>query len=250
MLLQELGELRLNMPVYRRRLEKAKSIVGQAFSQCERPYVAVSGGKDSIAMLGIVDDVAKELGRDFEIWAHLSDASFPGTEETIRETCRIIGREPIIDWSPVSAFDVIDQGSKQQFGKKGYFFDAIKNYVETNNRDLVFIGVRAQESARRRRAVRIHGQIFQTSVPSPITACYPIAWFEVEDVAATIIKYGLPFHPIYYKKDLDGNTLNIRLGYVTAKDLLHKGTAVFLKVNYPELYNKLAQKWPEVALYT
>src|SRR5690606_18113599 len=141
----------------------------QAFSQCKRPYVAVSGGKDSIAMLGIVDDVAKELGRDFEIWAHLSDASFPGTEETIRETCRIIGREPIIDWSPVSAFDVIDQGSKQQFGKKGYFFDAIKNYVETNNRDLVFIGVRAQESARRRRAVRIHGQIFQTSVPSPIT---------------------------------------------------------------------------------
>jgi 3'-phosphoadenosine 5'-phosphosulfate sulfotransferase (PAPS reductase)/FAD synthetase len=250
MLLQELGELRLNMPVYRRRMEKAKETTRSAFMQCEKPYVAVSGGKDSIAMLGIVDDVAKEIGKDYEVWAHLSDASFPGTEETIREACQIIDREPIIDWSPVSAFDVVQKGSNQQFGKKGYFFDAIKSYVEANERDLVFIGVRAQESKRRTKAVRIHGQIFKTSVPSPITVCYPLAYFEIEDVAAAIIEYGLPFHPIYYKKDLEGNPLNIRLGYVTAKDLLHRGTAVFLKLNYPELYNKLAQKWPEVRNYT
>jgi len=250
MYLKELGEIRQHSNSFLKKLNTAKSIVRQAFSQCKSPYVAVSGGKDSIAMLGIVNDVANESGRQFSVWSHLSDASFPGTLETIEEACRQIEAIPEIDWSPVSAFEVVTNKIQAQFGKKGYFFSAIENYVKLNNKDLAFVGVRAGESHRRARACKIHGSIFKTKVPSPITVCYPLIYFDVFDVAGAICHYNLPFHPVYSKVPVDGNKLNIRLGYLTAKDLLHMGSAVFIRLNYPELYMKLRQAYPEISQYS
>jgi 3'-phosphoadenosine 5'-phosphosulfate sulfotransferase (PAPS reductase)/FAD synthetase len=247
MYLADIGRIRMKMGVFRRKVDKAKLVIRQAFEQSKNPYVAVSGGKDSIAMLGIVNDVATTLGRDYEIWAHLSDASFPGTQETIERAGQQLGRGVIIDWSPVSAFDVVGRkGSNTRHGKKGYFFDAIKNYVVTTEKDLAFVGVRAGESKRRRTACNIHGQLFQTTVPSPILMCYPLAWFAVEDVAAAILYYDLPIHPIYGKDPIGCDPTEMRLGYTTAREMLNYGTAVFLKVNYPDIFNKIAVKWPEI----
>ena len=250
MYLREIGEINVKSTSFRRKLETARNIVREALSSHVSPYVAVSGGKDSIAMLGIVNDVALEMRRDFEVFAHLSDASFPGTEETIVNAVDKLGRRAVLDWSPVSAFDVMGRpGSWSHLGKKGYFFEAIKNYVTSTKRDLAFVGVRASESSRRRRAIRIHGCIFQTKTPSPITLCYPLAWFDIKDVAAAIIYYDLPIHPIYSKNPIGEDPLNIRLGYATAKDLLSHGTAVFIKVNYPDIFTKMAAYWPEIRRY-
>ncbi len=251
MYLHEIGKISAKSLSFRRKLDTAKNIVRKALSLYTYPYVAVSGGKDSMAMLGIVDDVAAEMGIDFEVFSHLSDASFPGTEEAIVEAVDRLGRKAVLDWSPVSAFEVMGRpGSWTHLGKKGFFFKGIKNYVTSTGKDLAFVGVRASESSRRRRALRIKGSIFQTKTPSPITVCYPLAWFDVKDVAAAIVYYGLPIHPIYGKNPVGEDPLNIRLGYVTAKDLLSHGTAVFIKVNYPDIYKKMASYWPEIRQYT
>lgn len=253
MLLNEIGEVAQLLPMFRKKLERSKALVRRALSEHKAPYIAISGGKDSIAMLGIVSDVAREMRCDNLLaWAHLSDASYPGTAETIREACRMSGIELVEDWSPVSAFDVVGQGSKVRFGKRGYFFDAIKRFVEEYARDLAFIGVRAAESHRRRRAVRIHGDLFETHVPCREMVCYPLAHFSVHEVAAAITYYGLPFHPIYSKMPLTGmgaETECIRLGYVTSLDNLSHGGLTFLKVNYPDMYGKLIHAKPDLALY-
>ena len=219
----------------------------EAFSLDERAYVAISGGKDSVALAGVVDEAARKAGRDFVLWAHVSDASFPGTVETIRATAERLGRRLVLDESPVSAFDVVGKQSRQAFGKTGYFFDAIRRFVEGEDRRLAFVGVRADESKRRRNACRTQGQIFRSNTPCRHTKCLPLAWFTIQDVAAAIMHYGLPIHPIYGKISLDNKA--IRLGYVTALDLAHKGTVAFLKLNYPELYNKLVAVYPEVSRY-
>ncbi len=251
MYLREIGEISAKSPSFRRKLDTAKNIVRKALSQYKYPYVAMSGGKDSMAMLGVVDDVAAEMGVDFEVFSHLSDASFPGTEEAIVEAVDKLGRKAVLDWSPVSAFEVMGRpGSWSHLGKKGFFFEGIKNYAASAGRDLAFVGVRASESHRRRRAIRIHGSIFKTKTPSPITVCYPLAWFDIKDVAAAIVHYGLPIHPIYGKNPIGEDPLNIRLGYATAKDLLSYGTAVFIKVNYPDTYKKMVNYWPEIRQYT
>jgi 3'-phosphoadenosine 5'-phosphosulfate sulfotransferase (PAPS reductase)/FAD synthetase len=247
--LQQIGEQNLALDTYKKRLENAKSYVRKAFSACKNPYLSISGGKDSVALAGIVDNVAKELNRDFVLWGHVSDASFPGTVETMQETAKIINRKLIIDESPVSAFDVINPKEIKQFGKKGYFFSAIERWVNKSGCDLAFVGVRANESARRMKACRVNGHLFETTVPTKQLICHPLIWFSTEDVCSAIIQYGLPFHPVYARKHPSGDITKIRLGYITAKDLLHMGSAVFLKINYPELFFKLAKVYPQVKNY-
>jgi 3'-phosphoadenosine 5'-phosphosulfate sulfotransferase (PAPS reductase)/FAD synthetase len=249
----EIGEIHQHTDAFKRKLEKSKNLVRNTLLNFNSAYVAVSGGKDSVAMLGIVAEVSKELGTECTAWAHLSDASFPGTIETIRGACEKAGARLVEDWSPVSAFDVVGRGSRVQFGKKGYFFDAIKKFVDSEKKDLAFIGVRKQESARRRTAIKMHGTLFKTTVPSPITVCYPIAYFLLEDVAAAIVHYGLPLHPIYNKAPLMGEAPTyekIRLGYMTSLDCLTWGGLTFMRVNYPEYYNRLIQAKPELSIYT
>lgn len=59
-------------------------------------------------------------------------------------------------------------------------------------------------------------------------------------------------HGIYNKvctdtgKNSNKEPLFIRLGYITSKDLLDRGTAVFLKLNYPDIYDKLMERFPEI----
>lgn len=78
-------------------------------------------------------------------------------------------------------------------------------------------------------------------------------WFDIFDVAAALVKYEAPIHPIYSKMPINNAVTSsqleaefIRLSYTTSRDLLNKGTAVFLKVNYPEIYNKIAEIYPMV----
>lgn len=236
------GKLHQHTGQFRRYLEQAKRFTAQAFERFATPYLSLSGGKDSVAMLGVVNDVACKMGKSFEIWAHVSDASFPGTVETIRACAEKTGRSLILDESPVSAFDVIGQQSAQRFGKQGYFFDAIAEQCQTH--DLAFVGVRAAESKRRMSACKAHGHLFETTVPAHHWKCQPICWWTIQDVAAALSYYDLPIHPIYEKFPTD--TGAIRLGYATALDLVEKGTVIFLRKNYPGLYQKLTQARPEL----
>lgn len=245
--LRRLGEIAVRTNAYKRARDKAIENAIRAFQCCSKPYLAISGGKDSVAMAGIVDEAARRMGRDFVLWGHVSDASFPGTEETILQTGERLNRQVILDRSPVSAFDVVGQQSARQFGKKGFFFEAIARFVRTGGYDLAFVGVRAAESARRKTAARVHGDLFHSTVPANCLRSHPILWFSVEHVAAALVEYDLPIHPIYEKVAV--NDRNIRLGYVTALDLVHRGTVVFLRVNYPELYRKLVDAYPEAAQY-
>lgn len=244
--LKMVGNIWKNTPDYRYAENKAKWWIRRAFNQCEKPYLSLSGGKDSVALLALVDIVAKELNRDFILWAHISDASFPGTKETILECQKLTNRELVIHEPGFSAFDVIGMQSVQKFGKSGYFFKSIKDFSE-NKYDLVFTGVRAAESKRRTKAFDVHGHIFKTNVPCKITRCDGISHYTINDVAATIIKYNFPIHPIYEKRNL--SNMPLRLGYITCLDLIDKETAIFLKVNYPKEFQKLAEHYEKIRNY-
>lgn len=240
--LRQVGKIHQHTAQFRLRREQAEHFTHEAFAQFQTPYLALSGGKDSVAMLGVVDSVARSMGRTFELWTHVSDASFPGTIETVRACAEKTGRPLILDESPVSAFDVIGQQSAQHFGKTGYFFDAVAKQCATH--DLVFVGVRAAESKRRKHASLAHGHLFETHIPAHHWKCHPLCWWDVKDVAAALAYYDLPIHPIYEKFPTDIGA--IRLGYATALDLIEKGTLVFLRKNYPLLFLKLIQARPEL----
>lgn len=224
---------------YEKQKYRALRVIDVALMNGDKFYASISGGKDSVALLSML--MQSDAGKG-DLWAHVSDASFPGTVETIKKCAEISGWNLFLDESPVSAFDVVGKQSSQQFGKKGYFFDAIKKFTKEGGYKINFTGVRAAESARRTKAFKVHGHMFKTSVPCPVTRCDAIAHFRIEDVAAAIVESGLPIHPIYEKAPLGERC--IRLGYATSLDLI-ESTASFLKKNYPDLFVKLCRAYPE-----
>lgn len=244
--LREVGPVRAAMPDFKRKLGYAVLFSAQQLARAKMAYVSVSGGKDSIALLGVVAEAAKDCGKEIVAWAHVSDASFPGTEETIAKACEITGVKVVFDRSPVSAFNVFGHTSDKKYGKEGYFFSAIRNWGESGPYDLVFTGVRAAESKRRTDAANAHGRFYKTTVPYPHGKCEPLCWWTVEDVAASIYHYRLPIHPIYEKRRM--TDVPIRLGYITAADWM-SDQATFLRINYPEQFKKLAAVAPEVRRY-
>jgi 3'-phosphoadenosine 5'-phosphosulfate sulfotransferase (PAPS reductase)/FAD synthetase len=243
--LKMVGKIHQHSNQYKEAESKAIYWAKKAFNQCEKPYLALSGGKDSVALLAIVEQAAKQLNRNYVLWSHISDASFPGTIETINEAAKIVNRELFV-WQPeFSAFDVVGKQSKVKFGKKGYFFSSIAYFAK--DYDLVFTGTRAKESKRRNDAYKFNGHIFTTKVPSKIIRCDAIAHFSIEDVAACISKYNMPIHPIYEKRAL--SNMPLRLGYITSIDLMDRDTVIFIKTNYPKEFLKLQNAYPEVRRY-
>lgn len=248
----QVGRLQSKMQVYKNRKRRAIQASADMFSQTQNPYLALSGGKDSVAMAFVVEEAARMLGRDYKLWTHLSDASFPGTRETCEKVAHQLGREIDFFESEISAFEAIKEPQKAAFGKTGYFFTSVKDYAKDH--DGCFVGVRAAESSRRMRSAKIHGQIFYSKSMGDVTICHPLLWYHIEDVAAALYEYDAPIHPIYCKTPINmGADTNgerfIRLAYLTSRDLLNKGTALFIRVNYPDEFAKLAEVWPEIRRY-
>lgn len=244
------GRIRQKLKVYQRRKEKAINLCREVLLKYQKPYVSISGGKDSIAMLFIVNEAAQQCNKSFDVWAHVSDASFPGTIETCQKAVEMTGRKLTLSKSKKSAFDALSKPEGTPFGKTGVFFDAVREY--SKNKDLAFVGVRMKESNRRRVAGKVHGQVFTSKQMGDITVCHPLLYYELDDVAAILLQYNAPIHPIYQKISVDptknsqGEDHFIRLSYITSRDLLSMGQALFIKTNYPEEYQKLVEAYPDI----
>ena len=249
-----IGRLQSKMPKYLNKKKRTIDLCADLLEKYKHPYLSISGGKDSVAMAYIVGEAAELSGKKIQLWSHVSDASFPGTIETCKKVAEDI-RQPLdIYQCPFSAFDVVDSERRRPFGKTGVFFGSIREYAK--DKDLSFVGVRADESKRRKKAALVHGQVFYSKSMGDVTVCHPVLWFTLYDIAATLYEYNAPIHPIYYKTSIDfgknsqGEEQFIRLSYITSKDLINKGTAVFLKLNYPEQYAKLYESYPEIGRWT
>lgn len=249
------GKIRMKMMGYKSMRNKAMETAMAALESHSKAYVSVSGGKDSVVCACIADAAARLLGKPLTFWAHVSDASFPGTEETLMALSKQLGRELVISRSHGSAYDALREPQRRAFGKSGIFFDSIHEWVRDSGCDLCFTGVRAYESKRRMQAAKAHGANFHSGAGGDIDVCNPITWFRLEDVAAALVDFDAPIHPIY-KKFAIGTSQNrfaedgfIRLGYITSRDILNKGTLVFIKMNYPEEWHKLCNAWPEARNY-
>ena len=249
----ECGKLRSQMLTYQRKKKKAIELCTNVLSAHTAPYVALSGGKDSVAMAFIVNDAAKKCGKDFRLWSHISDASFPGTEETCEKVSEMINRPLDISRSD-QAFEMLSVKDVTAFGKKGVFFSEVRRYNQS--KDVVFVGVRAGESKRRMNAAKAHGTVFRSESMGGISVVNPLQWFDVFDVAAALSEYNAPIHPIYHKIPVEngsngnGEPLFIRLSYITSKDLWNRGTLVFIKINYPDIYARMLKYCPEISRYT
>lgn len=164
---------------------EAERIIEQAFNECRKPYVAFSGGKDSLCVAHLVTrkypdvvivhwdygryyvpreleqeilDIAKRL--DFNLRVYTS----PKYERLKRKAINVLGT------------DYIGKVTKELYAE-GF--------------DCVFLGLRQEESLKRKRRIKARRSLTQ------IKEYYPIATWTWLDVWAYIVSNDLPYLSFY-----------------------------------------------------
>jgi phosphoadenosine phosphosulfate reductase len=172
---------------HKKKVEEAKATIKKALQTCKKPYVAFSGGKDSLCVLHLVSSIQKDVfilhwdyGRYF-IPRELHDE--------ILEIARGFSSNVMVFTS-----DRYEKEKREAYNVLGEeFFEKVVPKLIEEGFDCVFLGLRKEESSSRR--VRIKNQRHLT----PIKEFYPIENWTWLDVWAYIVSNNIRYLSIYDK---------------------------------------------------
>jgi 3'-phosphoadenosine 5'-phosphosulfate sulfotransferase (PAPS reductase)/FAD synthetase len=172
---------------HRKRVETAKAIIQKALRVCKKPYVAFSGGKDSLCVLHLVSSMQKDV---FVVHWDYGRYFIPrDLHEEILEIAKQFSSKVMVFTS-----DRYEKEKRKAYNVLGEeFFEKIVPKLMEEGFDCVLLGLRKEESSSRR--VRIKNQLYLT----PIREFYPIANWTWLDVWAYIVSNNIKYLSIYDK---------------------------------------------------
>lgn len=233
---KEIYRLHAQLPAYKKKKIRSKEIISKFLERTNNPYIAWSTGKDSTAVLGLTREL-KDI-----VAVHIdSGVELPGTKET-REAV-----QNVIHYTSSKMFLEIaeEYGLDSKETRKENF---VNDFEKNHNFDGVVMGLRTEESnARKYNAKR--GMIYARK--DGFVVCNPISNWTMTDVFAYLFENGLPIHPHYLIKG-PFPTSERRVGsYVSSRNRgAEFGRFVKLKYFYPDIYNDLVQRFPELKKYS
>lgn len=229
---------------YKTKVLDAKNIISRALGQMRNPYLSFSGGKDSLVMLHMV----LEQNRNIPVVYWDADASYPDTETFLARIEDEWGID-IVRFKTRPILDVfreygIDHPQIETKTMIATVYDPIKKLIAEYGFDGVFVGLRREESYGRKQLIKYRGPIFHSKYQNVIE-CLPVAYFSVQDIWAYITANELPYNPVYDKTSMRPRN-EIRVSYYCGESIRERGRFVWLKKEYPDLYNIFAAEFPEV----
>ena len=187
-------------PDFRARLVGALAVVQRALGECQRPYVAFSGGVDSLAVLALVQavhptvaaawsDDELELPETVTMMEQLQ-AVAPSAGTDFRVT---LGWAEHAGWfrpwqdnppfrPPLPGAVAINMGQDEWMAAEGF--------------DFVFPGVRMDENRRRQAWLAGHGPLYRVRTGTGWRCC-PLWDWSKDEVWALVAHWGLPYNPAY-----------------------------------------------------
>jgi len=237
-------ELHAKTRQYHRRMEQARQRVAHWLTLVEHPYIAVSSGKDSTCILHLVREQAPTVPAVYLD----AECSFPETVEWLNATPNLIrfpADEPFLD---TLARHGLDGGKElERATMQSTVWGPIKRLIARYGFDGVAYGLRAEESHGRRMNAYTRGAVFQYQRDG-LWACQPIWDWSYDGVWAYIVVNNLPYCRVYDRM-WDMPEEDQRLSYWAGETKRRWGRYAWLKRNYPELFNELAARIPEVRSY-
>jgi len=229
------------LPVYQRRVEQARVWIREALALCKKPYVAWSvGGKDSSVMLDLV--LQETLVEARALVSGETRYVFPEFDEIVnwwqlkykdRLTISLIETDRV--WSGDMTFD-----EQRKAGRND-----ILNLLPTEQHDLVFLGLRDEESNIRRLAnkkgiIRRYAASSRKNLRGKYV-CAPVAKLSTTDIATYITANKIPVFNVYTEHGFEERT-TLRL----TGDAVRQMAFQRLRITNPKEYNVLLYRFPEL----
>jgi phosphoadenosine phosphosulfate reductase len=243
----EIAALHAHTRIYKARLDSARRIVSGALVASRNGYIALSGGKDSTVVMELVRRQAPELPCVFSD----DEWNFPETMEYIGRVSnctRIAATVKHAEW-----FTSWEHGP-EGIPDNTIWVDAPKNnglqtYAKERGYDLVYLGLRQEESAARKMHLRTMGPLFRAQ-SDQTWHCNPIHDWTWQDVWAYIVSNNLDYNRAYDRLEELGELPQYqRIGPFAVERVLQLGQLVILKRGWPELFNRFAAEHPEARRY-
>lgn len=233
-----------------KRVERSLRLIEKTLAECKNPYVAVSWGKDSCAMLHLVLTVKPDIP---VVWIDRGEGGdIPDIWDTINwwrdnYNIRLIHKE-----TPYSIFGLYEKFGFENVKKQGLITKQLKaTFREIDDEycfDCSFWGIRAEEAPGRAKMINARGAVIERK--NGRKSCAPLARWTAMDVWAYIYEHGLEtmkYYDIVSAKPLERNDVRYSnwSGYIS----LEYGRLVKLKRYYPDLFNTLKKYFPQFACY-
>lgn len=185
---REMFLMHAETPEYIAAITHSNNIIIDALSRYKKQIVSFSGGKDSLVMAHLVTQHTKDIhifhwdyGRYYVPW-HIE-----------AETLRIMNWLSPNTLTATSPQYEVHKRTPANIFYRSFFGSAIKK-LKALGFDLQFIGLREQESLRRKR--KLNGNPFRKDT---IDECHPVHLLTWKDVWAYILVNDLPYLQVYDK---------------------------------------------------
>ncbi len=237
-----------------RLLNKFDRWVTSGLEIIKRPYLSCSWGKDSTFLVWLVlrhqphipvvfVDSGYCLPDTYAIRDRLVDEWGLNYEEV---PAAVDYLDVVKDWG---LSDITRRGQDQQKVVALLKKDPMVAWAHEHGYTGLFWGLRADESARRRATSRVHGPLFHAK-HADLWRCAPLAWLTGHELWYLIDSLEIPYNTLYDKTLLQPRELIRNSGWLTTDGARTKGRIVWLRHYYPDLYRRLREIEPLVALRT
>lgn len=232
---------------YRRKVDKSIAITKEAIGMGISWYVAWSGGKDSTVLAHLVNEQVPGI----PVWSEKDDCDFPGELDYVLEVAKKYNFNLALTqpesslWDMLDSYDIFeDLHSRGTRFSDSFFYSAVEEQMQKY--DGCFLGLRTEESKSRLWNYKKHGYIYKKKDGKYI--CTPLANWKAIDVFTYLIANDIPVLDVY-KKTKFSSPEQIRKAWVLPSKQAKDGYCVWLRYYYPELYNKLARRFPKIKNY-
>jgi len=167
-------------------VDVARLTITRALMRCRKPYVAFSGGKDSTCVLHLV--LEQEPNVLVLHWDYGPYYIPRWLEREFVENARRIGAQNIrVETS--AEYERLGRKAINVLGSE--YLGKLVPRLKWEGYDLAFVGLRKEESVKRRIRINMGENI------GTIPECWPIAEWSWKDVWAYIFSHDLPYASVY-----------------------------------------------------
>jgi len=230
------------LPRFKKIIERSLSAIESWLSQCKKPYIALSGGKDSTVVFALAKHISPSIQAVYfdDEWEFPETTAYlSGIHQLIRIANTAYHAPGFIAWNYPEPPPHLPDGAIWSGNISG------PDWLRQNGYDGAGIGIRADENTRRRIHIRSRGQFFHRA-DNGLWQCYPVAYWTLTDVWTYIWANKITYNAAYDRMESAGIPLERQRVGPIYTDQAFCGCEISAKL-WPELWRKFLERHPRVA---